>query len=157
MKMRYHEGIFYPENKDELSLLLGDGISEKEAKALILPHAGLSHISSLLREGFSYTKNKERVIILSPLHSGRIHGEKGFFFEGELLPGSFMFHLGAEIKEMYAEEEPGPEELIPYVEKYMGNKPWAVLYCDIKSAQESKRLASFLSPFIGGGGGVPNF
>ena len=147
MKMRYHEGIFYPENKDELSLLLGDGISEKEAKALTLPHAGLSHISSLLREGFSYTKNKERVIILSPLHSGRIYGEKGFFFEGELLPGSFMFHLGAEIKEMYAEEEPGPEELIPYVEKYMENKPWAILYCDIKTAQESKRLASFLSPY----------
>ena len=100
MKMRYHEGIFYPENKDELSLLLGDGLSDKTAKALILPHAGLSHISSLLREGFSYTKNKERVIILSPLHSGRIYGERGFFFEGELLPGSSMFHLGAEIKEM---------------------------------------------------------
>ena len=58
-----------------------------------------------------------------------------------------MFHLGAEIKEMYAEEEPGAEELIPFIEKYMAKSKWAVLYSDIKSSQESKRLATFLSEY----------
>ena len=147
MKTRYHEGIFYPEDKEELDSLIGDVIIDKTAKALILPHASLKSIAPLLREGFSYTKDKERVIILSPLHSHRAQGEKVFFFEGEILPSSKMFHLGAEIKEMYAEEEPGAEELIPFIEKYLKNKEWAVLYCDIKSSQESKRLASFLSEY----------
>ena len=104
MKTKYHEGIFYPEDKTELDSLLGNVNVDKTASALILPHASLKTIASLVREGFSYSKDKERVIILSPLHSHRAEGEKGFFFEGELLPSSNMFHLGAEIREMYAEE-----------------------------------------------------
>ena len=147
MKTKYHEGIFYPEGKTELDSLLGNVNIDKTASALILPHASLKTIASLVREGFSYSKDKERVIILSPLHSHRAEGEKGFFFEGELLPSSNMFHLGAEIREMYAEEEPGAEELIPFIEKYMSEAKWAVLYSDIKSSEESKRLASFLSRY----------
>ena len=147
MKMKYHEGIFYPENKEELDALRGEGIIDKTARALILPHASLKSIAPLLALGFSFSKDKERIIILSPLHSHKAEDEKAFFFEGELLPSSNMVNLGAEIREMYAEEEPGPEELVPFIEKYAKDKEWAVLYCDIKSASESKRLATFLSPY----------
>ena len=147
MKMKYHEGIFYPAEDAEINRLLGDVEQDKTAKAIILPHASLKLIAPLIREGFSYTKDKERVIILSPLHNKRNADEKGFYFEGELLPSSTMFHLGAETKEMYAEEEPGAEELLPYLEKYMSGKEWAVLYCDVKTSLESKRLASFLSQY----------
>lgn len=147
MKMKYHEGIFYPQDKEELNSLLGDGMATKKAKALLVPHASLKIIASLIREAFSYTKDKERVIILAPIHTGRSNSEKGFFFEGELLPSSDMFLLGAETREMYAEEEPAGEELIPFIEKYMPGKEWAILYADVKTAAESKRLASFLSPF----------
>ena len=45
MKTRYHEGIFYPEDKKELDSLIGDVIIDKTAKALILPHASLKSIA----------------------------------------------------------------------------------------------------------------
>lgn len=147
MKIRYHEGIFYPENKEELLPLLGVGIADKSAKAIILPHASLRRIHNLISLGFTYTKGKDRVIILSPLHNSRKEEDKNFFFEGDLLPSSNMFHLGAEIRECYSEEESSAELLIPYIEKYMPDAFWAVLYTDIKSAAESKRLATFLSKF----------
>ena len=63
--MKYHEGIFYPEDKTELDSLLGNVNEDKTASALILPHASLKTIASLVREGFSYTKNKEMVIIFT--------------------------------------------------------------------------------------------
>ena len=57
MKMKYHEGIFYPEDKTELDSLLGNVNVDKTASALILPHASLKTIASLVRKGFSYTKD----------------------------------------------------------------------------------------------------
>ena len=53
MKTKYHEGIFYPEDKTELDSLLGNVNVDKTASALILPHASLKTIASLVREGFS--------------------------------------------------------------------------------------------------------
>ena len=102
MKERYHQGIFYPEG-EALSSLVGEIKKEGRAKALILPHAELKRCASLYREGFSYTVGKDRVIILCPLHNGRMEGEKDFFFEGDVLPQSQMVHLGAEVNEAYAE------------------------------------------------------
>ena len=85
------------------------------------------------------------MIILSPLHSGRI--TPSFFAEGEILPSSNMVSLGLETVEAYAEEEPGAEIIVPYIEKYMPHASWSVIYADIKSANESKRLAEVLKKY----------
>ena len=143
MKERYHQGIFYPEG-EALSSLVGEIKKEGRAKALILPHAELKRCASLYREGFSYTEGKDRVIILCPLHNGRMEGEKDFFFEGEVLPQSQMVHLGAEVNEAYAEEEPSGETISAFIEKAMPEASYAIIYCDIKTAAESKKLSSFL-------------
>ena len=142
MKRLYHEGIFYPSDKDELDKLLGNVTEEEEAKVLLLPHQSLKRCSALIQEGFRFAKGKDRVVILSPLHSGRI-GD-AFFAEGDVLPASNMVSLGLEKVEAYAEEEAGPEILVPFIEKYMPNALWSVVYADIRNAGESKRFSEFL-------------
>lgn len=144
MKKRYHEGIMYPGNKEELLSLLGNIKRDKEAKAIILPHQEMKRSASLLAEGLSYTKGKERVIIISPLHCGRMEGEDSFFFEGELLPESNMFHLGAKVEEAYAEEEGGAEMTASLIEHALPSLSWALVYADIRNAKESKTFAAFL-------------
>ena len=55
-----------------------------------------------------------------------------------------MFHLGAEVNEAYAEEEPSGETISAFIEKAMPEASYAIIYCDIKTAAESKKLSSFL-------------
>ena len=48
-----------------------------------------------------------------------------------------MVHLGAEVNEAYAEEEPSGETISAFIEKAMPEASYAIIYCDIKTAAES--------------------
>lgn len=149
MKIRYHEGIFYPrEGKKLESLISPVEAREERPRALILPHSGLERASSLLKAGFSFIKNKdyETIIILSPIHSGRRDIDSLFsFFEGEENKEEGIITLGCEKREYYDQEEPAGEILLPYIKRYSPHSRTAVIYTDIRKARESRELSSFLS------------
>lgn len=147
MRIRYHEGIYYPQEKEKLDEMIGAFIPEKESKAIILPHQSLQRSLPLLKEAFNYAKSKDRIIILSPLHNGRMEDSASFFFEGELLENSHMFHLGAPVNDSFAEEEPSGELLLPLLERVLPEAAFAIVYLDIRNAKESKAFASFLKKY----------
>ncbi len=143
MKLKYHEGIFYPSDRKELEELTRVDDVKEPASCLIVPHMALPLASPLLKKAFSHFGNPDRVIILSPIHSGRIGSDGDFsFFEGVGNRELGLITLGAETAEYYAEEEPGAEILIPFIRD---RAPFAVIYTDIRTARESRELASFLN------------
>lgn len=149
MKIKYHEGIFYPSKIEKLESLISP-VEERDERprALILPHSGLERASSLLKTGFSFVKNKdyETIVILSPIHSGRRDVDSDFsFFEGEENGREGIINLGCLKREYYALEEPAGEILLPYIKKYSPHSRTAVIYTDITKAKESRELSSFLS------------
>ncbi len=146
MKIRYHEGIYYPSDKEELDVLMSEIERKDAASAIIVPHQALFLSSPLLRNAFSHFGNPERVVILSPLHSGRLESDRAFsFFEGEENGEEGIVTLGARKAEYYAEEEAGAEILLPFIRKLSPSVPVSIIYTDIKAARESRDLESFLS------------
>ncbi len=145
MKVKYHEGIFYPSDRAELDKLINRPEEKETAKAIIVPHASLPLVSALLGKAFTHVGTPERIIILSPIHSGRTESDSGYaFFEGDENKDIKLVYLGAKKSEWYAEEEPGAEILLPYIEKYAPSSSVAIIYTDIKTAAESKALSAFL-------------
>ncbi len=145
MKKRYHEGIFYPADGDKLKTLISPIEKKEGARALIVPHQELTLSSPLLRAAASYFGSPSLIVILSPLHSGRMESDRDFsFFEGEENKSENLINLGAEIRECYAEEEPSAEILLPFIHEYCPGASVAVVYTDIRTAKESKELSSFL-------------
>lgn len=146
MKKLYHNGIFYPDNKETLKALATVPGDKEGAKALLVPHQELTLCADLIREAFRYRGNPEKVVILVPIHNHRLERDKdSVFFEGELLPESSMISLGATKAEWYSEEEPAAELLLPFLEENLPGVPFGILYADVVSAKDSKALASFLS------------
>ncbi len=145
MKMKYHEGIFYPSDKTELDSLVSREKEKERAKALIVPHASLHLVKDLISKAFSHVSFPDRIIILSPIHSGRTESDNAHsFFEGEENKDLKLIYLGAKKSEWYAQEEPGAELLLPFIEKYAPDAEVAVIYTDIRNAKESRELSSFL-------------
>lgn len=144
MKIKYHEGIYYPESKEELDKLTK--IEKKgEAKAIIVPHQVLSLSHLLISEGLAYAGEPNRIIIISPLHKGRVREDSAYsLFEGEILPSSSMFSLGLKKSEYYAEEEAGAELLLPFIERNFPSVSFAIIYADIITAKESKALSELI-------------
>ena len=142
MKLKYHEGIYYPSDRTELKELTKVDDIKDAASVIIVPHMALSLASPLLKRAFSHFGSPDRVIILSPIHSGRLESDgESCFFEGEENRELGLITLGAKRAEYYAEEEAGAEILIPFI----GNRaPFAIIYTDIRTARESRVLASFL-------------
>lgn len=146
MRIRYHEGIYYPQDKDELERLTGGIEKKEEASAIIVPHQALLLSAPLIRTAFSHFGNPDRVIILSPLHSGRIESDREFsFFEGDGNREENIIELGARKAEHYAEEEAGAEILLPFIHRLSPSSQISIIYTDIRNAGESKALAKFLS------------
>jgi predicted class III extradiol MEMO1 family dioxygenase len=142
MKIKYHEGIYYPSDRTELEELTKVDDIKDAASVIIVPHMALSLASPLLKRAFSHFGSPDRVIILSPLHSGRLESDgESCFFEGEENRELGLITLGAKRAEYYAEEEAGAEILIPFINK---RAPFAIIYTDIRTARESRVLASFL-------------
>ncbi len=145
MKIKYHEGIFYPSDRDKLSSLIHPVEKKEEARAVIVPHREMNMCAELLRKAASHFGSPDLVIILSPIHSGRIAGDSNYsFFEGEENEEEGIITLGAKKSEWYAEEEPAAEILLPFIHEYCPSTPVAIIYCDITKATESRELASFL-------------
>ncbi len=143
--MKYHEGIFYPSDKTELDLLISRGEEKERAEALIVPHATLTIVKDMISKAFSHVSNPERIVILSPIHSARTESDRDFsFFEGDENKDINLIYLGAKKSEWYAQEEPGAEILLPFIEKYAPHAEVAIIYTDIRNAGESKALSSFL-------------
>lgn len=145
MKIRYHEGIYYPEEGEELDDLIS-GIEKGEAaSALIVPHQALFLSAPLLRKAFSHFGEPSSVVILSPIHAGRIESDSDYsFFEGEENRSEGIITLGAKCAEYYAEEESAAEILLPFIRFLSPSVPVSILYTDIKNAKESRALSSFL-------------
>ena len=142
MKIKYHEGIYYPSDRTELEELTRVDEKKDAASAIIVPHMALSLASPLLKKAFSHFGTPDRVIILSPIHSARLESDKNYsFFEGVENRELGLMTLGAKTAEYYAEEEPAAEILIPFIKD---KAPFAVIYTDIRTARESRELASFL-------------
>lgn len=142
MKIRYHEGIYYPSDKKELDDLSRLDEIKEAASSLIVPHMALPYASNLLKSAFSHFGSPDRVIILSPIHSGRLGSDRdSCFFEGVPNTELGLVPLGAKTAEYYAEEEPAAEILVPFIRNRV---PYAVIYTDIRTARESKELAAFL-------------
>ena len=145
MRMKYHEGIFYPSDKEELDKIVNRPEVKERAKALIVPHASLTLVSDMINKAFSHVGNPERIIILSPIHSGRTESDSDYsFFEGDENKDINLIYLGAKKSEWYSQEEPGAEILLPAIEKYTPSASIAIVYTDIKNARESKELSVFL-------------
>ena len=143
MKIKYHEGIYYPSDRAQLEELTKVDEKKDAASAIIVPHMALSLASPLLKKAFCHFGSPDRVIILSPIHSGRLESDRNFcFFEGEENRELGLITLGAKRAEYYAEEEAGAEILIPFINK---RAPFAIIYTDIRTARESRELASFLN------------
>ncbi len=149
MKIKYHEGIFYPREGEKLESLISPvEAREERPRALILPHSGLEKAFSLLKRGFSFIKNKdyETIIILSPIHSGRRDVDAAVsFFEGEENKEEGIITTGCGKREYYAQEEPAGEILLPYIKRYSPQSKTAIIYTDITKAKESRELSSFLA------------
>lgn len=145
MKIRYHEGIFYPSDRDKLLSLIQPVETREKARAIIVPHREMTLSSELLREAASHFGRPDLVIILSPIHSGRTASDSDYsFFEGDENEKEGIITLGAKKSEWYAEEEPAAEIILPFIHEYCPSTPIAVIYSDITKASESKDLASFL-------------
>mgnify|MGYP004509903753 FL=1 len=152
MKRLYHESIFYPENEEELSLLVGDtedsGIN---AKALILPHGDLRRLAPLYRDALSYAKNKKRFIIIVPIHNTLLEEDKAeIALESECgilstpLGDVNIVPSGLKVNEAYAEEEPAGELILPFIAKNFKDAAVSIIYAKIDNAKESKKLAEIL-------------
>lgn len=151
MKKKYHTGIFYPSNKETLDSII-EGVEKRDERpsAMIMPHSDFLSSSSLLKKAFSFIKDKDYclVIILSPIHSKRRKEDASFsFFEGEENIEATVVHLGAEIREYYAEEESAGEILLEYIKRCVPGCKTAVIYTDILKAKESRDLSAFLSKY----------
>ena len=145
MKIRYHEGIFYPAEETELDALTSGVEKAEAASALIVPHQALFLSAPLLRNAFSHYGSPGRVVILSPLHSGRLESDSAYsFFEGDENSKEGITALGARKAEYYAEEEAGAEILLPFIRKLSPSVPVSIIYTDIRTAKESRDLSSFL-------------
>ncbi len=125
---------------------LVSGIETKEAaSAIIVPHQALFLSAPILRKAFSHFASPDRVVILSPLHSGRIDSDREkSFFEGDENQDEGITLLGAEKAEYYAEEEAGAEILLPFIRSLSPSVPVSIIYTDITNAKESRALSSFL-------------
>ena len=145
MKTRYHEGIYYPGKGEELENLTSPIGKAEAASALIVPHQALFLSAPLLRCAFSHFGSPSHVVILSPLHSGRLESDSSFsFFEGEENNEEGIAALGARKAEYYAEEEAGAEILLPFIHKLSPSVPVSIIYTDIRTARESRELSTFL-------------
>ncbi|MBQ0071446.1 MAG: hypothetical protein KBS81_06280 [Spirochaetales bacterium] len=145
MKTRYHEGIFYPANRETLLSLVKTPIDKEPAKALLVPHQEMKKASSVIKEAFRHAGSPERVIIITPIHNGRLEQDKDHaFFEGEKEEGSLMIEFGLTKAEWYSEEEPSGELIAAFVRENLPQSQYGIVYADIKSAKDSKALASFM-------------
>lgn len=146
MLIRYHKGIFYPDNVTDIIASFSKDEKKERARAVIVPHARFSYIETLLEALLSHISGEySNVIVLSPLHSGRLLDDKSYsFFEGEENSKENIIYLGARKNESYAEEEAGAEMLVDLLHFALPNTPISIIYGDIKTAKESKELSSFL-------------
>ncbi len=146
MKIRYHEGIYYPGDKDEIEKLVTPIKKGAAASALIVPHQALYLSAPLLRKAFSHFGDPSSVVILSPIHAGRLEKDRDYsFFEGDENTADGIVKLGAATAEYYAEEEAGAEILLPFIRTLSPSVPVSIIYTDIRNAKESRALSSFLS------------
>lgn len=146
MRIHYHEGIYYPAEKDKLESLVFPIEKRAAASALIVPHQALSLSASLLREAFSHFGEPSSVVILSPIHAGRIESDRDYpFFEGDENTGDGIVKLGAVTAEYYAEEDAAAEILLPFIRTLSPSVPVSIIYTDIRNAKESRALSSFLA------------
>ncbi len=146
MRIRYHEGIYYPADKDKLKSLITPIEKGDAASALIVPHQALFLSSPLLKKAFSHFGSPSSVVILSPIHAGRLESDRAFcFFEGEENREEGIVALGEKSAEYYAEEEAGAEILLPFIRSLSPSVPVSIIYTDIRNAKESRALSSFLS------------
>ncbi len=152
MKRLYHESIFYPEEKEELSKLTA--IDNKEAinaSALILPIGDMRKLAPLYRKAFSTVQSKKRIIIIVPIHNELLEEDsREIALEGEsgilktALGDINIVSLGLKINEAYAEEEPAGELALPFIARYVKSSELAIVYAKIDSAKKSKELSKIL-------------
>lgn len=146
MKIRYHEGIYYPAEKEKIESLVSPIEKTEAASALIVPHQALHLSAPLLRKAFSHFGEPSSVVILSPIHAGRIESDRDCsFFEGDENSHDGIVKLGAATAEYYAEEEAGAEILLPFIRFLSPSVPVSIIYTDIRNAKESRALSAFLS------------
>lgn len=152
MKRLYHESIFYPEDKEELSKLTEiDNKEDINASALILPIGDVRKLSSLYKRAFSKVKNKKRIIIIAPIHNELLEEDmKEIALEGEsgVLKTSLgnikLIPLGFKVNEAYAEEEPAGELPLAFIARYFREAEVSIIYAKIDNAKKSKEFSKIL-------------
>lgn len=144
MKRLYQSGIFYPEG-DELREMTKIEKSKNLSRVIIVPHMDLRRCYKEIANAFSILNESKNYIILCPIHKGRVkEDEEEFLFEGEVLPSSCMVNLGLKKREYYAEEEAGAEIIVPFIMNNYPKSTFSIIYSDIISAEESKKLSEYL-------------
>lgn len=132
-------GMFYPENKDEVSNQLAifkentNDDYEYKTRAIIVPHAGWIYSGALAAEGFAtLDENVENVFIIAPAHKMLIEGIALCDFEAWETPlgalevnleinEELVLRFGAKVNNSAHEDEHGIEVQLPFVESYLKN------------------------------------
>ena len=155
--MMYHSGIFYPEDKEELSKLMGKVEKEEAHRFFILPHMRLDAIAGLYRKAFSMIPDGRRIIAILPLHREPLEKDEGkiiFTSPGRIEEtplGSVRIEtLGATDASSYEEEEYSLELLYPFVAAAAPNATLCPVFVRIGGAEDSKKLERFLKPYDDG-------
>lgn len=155
--MMYHSGIFYPEDKEELSKLVGNAEKKEAHRFFILPHMRLDAIAGLYRTAFSMIPDGRRIIAILPLHREPLEKDRGrivFTSPDKIVEtplGSVRLQsLGASDASSYEEEEYSLELLYPFVAAATPNATLCPVFVRLEGAEDCRRLAGFLKPYDDG-------
>jgi len=159
------DGLFYPKEKEELTSLLNDLLSqapdpEESTDCIVTPHAAYTYSGKHMATAFNALKNgpkaaPERIIILAPLHR---EAEPGIYLPPaggiELPNGRINFDTqGIELlkdKNFFSYwdvpflEEPAIELQLPFVLRLFPGIPVLPVYANVEKKKVQKALADGL-------------
>ncbi|MGH0054478.1 MAG: AmmeMemoRadiSam system protein B [Sphaerochaetaceae bacterium] len=164
----HHHGIFYPEEREQLSVATQKRETESYSKslpaAILVPHAAYRYVLDALHRGFSVAgkRNPSLIVFLGPLHQEVLEADEPAFLFTSMQDGiniagrthQFAASLLTELIKTYAPflkredsyliEEPAFELTLPMIDSYFPGVPVLPLLAASCTSEQLKTYRKLL-------------